>query len=298
MLIQVSDKQPLSRPMPVPGARNFAAFLLFGKDENVDESAILDALRRRASVLGAPFSVSATTERRMRERRVTGTFRRRLERVELDLRLAKVRLAVSVSDGPGERGYWSRYVDNQAWPDAFESIGRERCFVSILEHGDADGSQGRDAAYDRALATTLVADAVSELDDPLAVLWHPARQALSPEKFYHAIRPLQQSRSPLELWACLRPLDGGNGPAGVATEGLLPLLGREIEVPPSTLDTRRVARIAIELATALLDGDASISDGDCWTGSTTDGMRVKLGESASRSGIPVWELRPMAVGHT
>lgn len=294
MLLQVPEARASAHPLPA--ARNFAAFLLFDSDDGLEETRIIKALADRADKLGAPFDVSATTERRLKERRVTGTFHRRFERVALDVLFAQVKLSIAISGGPGDRAYWQRFVDPERWPDAFETIGRERTFVSILERGDADGSQGLDAAYDRALATTLTADVISGLDEVLAVLWHPARQALSPERFYQAIRPLQKSRSPLELWACLRllPANAG-GPAGVATEGLLPLIGREIEVPPSTLGTERVARIAIELATALIDGAASVEDGGSWTDSND--MRVTVSAAAGRSGLPVWQLSPMTVTH-
>lgn len=273
-------------PPPAVADLNFAAFLLFESDAELDEAAILGTLARRAADFGAEFETSDATEQRLRTRGVTGTFHRTPERVPLHLRFSTVWLTVTVSSRPGDRAFWQGFVDPAIWPDAFESIGRERAHVAIVERGDAEGAEGPDAAYDRALATTVAAHAITMLADPLAVLWHPARNALSPEHFVRAVRPLAEQRSPLELWTSLRPMPGSNGNAGVATEGLLPLIGREIEVPPSLAKPLAMARIALDLARYLLDEGGCVADGAMFGGR----VRVRKCLSNFRPGTPALQL--------
>lgn len=277
-------------PPPAVADSDFAAFLLFESDAELDEGAILGALRRRAADFGAPFEVAARTEQRLRTRGVTGTFHRTPERVPLKVRISTVRLTLTVASRPGSRDYWQTFVDSALWPDAFEAIGRERAHVAIVEQGDDEGASGADAAYDRALATTIAAEAVAMLDEPLAVLWHPARAAFSPERFIRAVRPLAERRSPLELWTSLRPVPGAAGAVGIATEGLLPLIGREIEAPPSGARPAAMARVALDLARHMLDGGGDVADGAVFDDLSNGRVTVHEADSALRPGTPAYRI--------
>ncbi len=111
--------------------------------------------------------------------------------------------------------------------DVRARISRTRTHVEITEV-QATGGSDLDHNYDCAAAVTVVAAAVAGLAEAAAVIWNASRRAVPVEQLAAMVAALAQGQAPMPLWlGCVaRPA----GARGVATLGLFPLLGAEIEV--------------------------------------------------------------------
>ena len=133
--------------------------------------------------------------------------------------------------------------------DVRARISRTRAHVEITEVQATDGSD-LDHNYDCAAAVTVVAAAVAGLAEAAAVIWNASRRAVPVEQLAAMVAALAQGQAPMPLWlGCVaRPA----GARGVATLGLFPLLGAEIEVASQDMSVDTAFGVALELAEEVL----------------------------------------------
>ncbi len=133
--------------------------------------------------------------------------------------------------------------------DVRARISRTRTHVEITEV-QATGGSDLDHNYDRAAAVTVVAAAVAGLAEAAAVIWNASRRAVPVEQLAAMVAALAQGQAPMPLWlGCVaRPA----GARGVATLGLFPLLGAEIEVASQDMSVDTAFGVALELAEEVL----------------------------------------------
>ncbi len=149
-------------------------------------------------------------------------------------------------------------LDIWSWPEGRARIARARTHVEIAEVQAADGSD-LDHNYDRAAAVTVVAAAVAGLAGAAAVVWHASRRAVPAEQLAPLVAALAKGQAPVPLWlGCVaRPA----GARGVATRGLYPLLGAEIEVASRGLPVDAAFEVALELAVEIFRTGRPPADG-------------------------------------
>jgi hypothetical protein len=133
--------------------------------------------------------------------------------------------------------------------DVRARISRTRAHVEITEV-QATGGSDLDHNYDCAAAVTVVAAAVAGLAEAAAVIWNASRRAVPVEQLAAMVAALAQGQAPMPLWlGCVaRPA----GARGVATLGLFPLLGAEIEVASQDMPVDTAFGVALELAEEVL----------------------------------------------
>jgi hypothetical protein len=133
--------------------------------------------------------------------------------------------------------------------DVRARISRTRTHVEITEV-QATGGSDLDHNYDCAAAVTVVAAAVAGLAEAAAVIWNASRRAVPVEQLAAMVAALAQGQAPMPLWlGCVaRPA----GARGVATLGLFPLLGAEIEVASQDMSVDTAFGVALELAEEVL----------------------------------------------
>jgi hypothetical protein len=133
--------------------------------------------------------------------------------------------------------------------DVRARISRTRAHVEITEV-QATGGSDLDHNYDCAAAVTVVAAAVAGLAEAAAVIWNASRRAVPVEQLAAMVAALAQGQAPMPLWlGCVaRPA----GARGVATLGLFPLLGAEIEVASQDMSVDTAFGVALELAEEVL----------------------------------------------
>ena len=156
-----------------------------------------------------------------------------------------VTMLVEGHDRPGFEPSDLARLDIRSWPEGRARISRARTHVEITEVDTRSGSD-LDHNYDRAAAVTVVAAAVAGLAGAVAVVWHTSRRAVPAEQLAPLVAALAQGQAPVPLWlGCVaRPA----GARGVATRGLYPLLGAEIEVASRDLPVDTAFEVAQELA--------------------------------------------------
>jgi len=140
-------------------------------------------------------------------------------------------------------------LDVRSWLEGRARISRTRTHVEITEV-QATGGSDLDHNYDCAAAVTVVAAAVAGLAEAAAVIWNASRRAVPVEQLAAMVAALAQGQAPMPLWlGCVaRPA----GARGVATLGLFPLLGAEIEVASQDMSVDTAFGVALELAEEVL----------------------------------------------
>ena len=128
-----------------------------------------------------------------------------------------------------------RRVDPEIWGDGVKRLSKQKAHVTIFEPAPGHTADF-DLCYDRAVAVTVTAAAIASLTEPLGILWHPAGTALPDAEIDLSLERLAGMVAPVHLWTRWReiPVENGAEP-GVVSRGLYPLLGREIEILPSSL---------------------------------------------------------------
>jgi hypothetical protein len=117
--------------------------------------------------------------------------------------------------------------------------------VVIAEVQAKDGSNPDDN-YDRAAAVTVLAAAVMVLAEAAAIFWHSSHRAVPAGQLAPLLAAMVQGQAPVPLW--LGCMGSSMGSSGVATRGLYPFLGVEIEVASQDLPLDTAFEVAQELA--------------------------------------------------
>ncbi len=149
-------------------------------------------------------------------------------------------------------------LDIRSWLEGRARISRARTHVEITEV-QASGGSDLDHNYDRAAAVTVVAAAVAGLPNAVAIVWHASRRAVPAEQLAPLVAALAKGQAPVPLWlGCVgRP----GGAKGVATRGLYPLLGAEIEVAAPGLPGNLAFEVALDLAAEIFRTGKPPADG-------------------------------------
>ena len=185
---------------------------------------------------------------------------------------------------------WSGiYANPRLWQEAERDLARCRSAAVISEMG-IEGESGLAAAFDRAVAVTVVSEALwAPLTTPIGILWSPAKNAVPMHMARDAFATVRGGRAALGLWMRwheIAPDRAGQHP-GIRTTGLAPLIGREIEVRPSATPAEEMVQHVFHLASGFIDHGATIEDGARLEG--VDGKVISLAY-ADLAGRPLLTL--------
>ncbi|MGF1500307.1 MAG: hypothetical protein ACFBSD_00685 [Paracoccaceae bacterium] len=186
--------------------------------------------------------------------------------------------------------------------DPGPAIGRHCARIVVACGGDT--IPGLDGARTYAATVTLVSAALTAIA-PVCALYWPAGGVFSPpDALSSAARGLLAGRLPLDLWVGLTSIEAhldaeehpgpfGPPPAeGAATTGLLPFLGREIELAPAFVDQQTALDQIRAVACAALSGDLKLEDGVAIPDGPAGGTLVRLRRAWHREGVPAAVLVP------
>ena len=152
-----------------------------------------------------------------------------------------------------------------------------------------------DLNYDRAVAVTVTAAAVSLLTDPSGIIWHPAGNATPPDVIPDFVQSLADGLAPLPLWLrwLLVPPTHGRNP-GAASRGLQALLGMELELAPNDFslektvgDLFQIAAVQVRTGRAPPDGSQVGTKDKTW-------YHVVHHEHGVVTGTPIFRLTPVS----
>ncbi|MEL7349505.1 MAG: hypothetical protein AAFN17_17260 [Pseudomonadota bacterium] len=206
-----------------------------------------------------------------------------------------VGIFIAARDGVMEhRGTLGAWANPEVWPEGPAEISKHRAWVEIADLGFMRdrGVEQLDSAFNRAAAVTAATAAVVEAASPLGVLWHPATNALSPQRFTDQFSRVIKGEAPVELWLryiTLKPEDMRDN-EGVITNGLAPFTGCEIEVLPSSMSKDNARALAFDFARLVIDRGAVPRTGMVVNINRGFSATVRVGESAVHRGVNVYEL--------
>lgn len=184
-------------------------------------------------------------------------------------------------------------VNPALWSEGVKRLSASRGHVMVADAHVGDANDP-DLKYDRAVAVTVTAAAVSMLTDPLGIIWHPAGNATPPDVIPDFIQSLADGLAPLPLWLrwnLVPPADGRY--PGAVSRGLEALLGREIEIASNdyTLDKTvghlfEVSARFVRIGKGPGDGSQVGTRDKCW-------YVCRHHDRGEVSGVPVFRLTPV-----
>ena len=185
-------------------------------------------------------------------------------------------------------------VNPALWADGVKRLSQSRGHVMIADAHPPDPSDP-DLNYDRAVAVTVTAGAVSLLTEASGIIWHPAGNATPPDVIPDFVQSLAEGIAPLPLWLrwMLVPPDPGRNP-GAASRGLEALLGMELEIAPNDFGLEKTVGDLFEIAHAQVRRGHAPGDG---TQVGTKGRTWYHVTHASRGSVteaPVFRLTPVS----
>ena len=139
-------------------------------------------------------------------------------------------------------------VNPALWSDGVQRLSQSRGHVMIADAHPPD-LDDPDLNYDRAVAVTVTAAAVSLLTDPVGIIWHPAGNATPPDVIPDFVQSLADGLAPLPLWLrwLMVPPGHGRNP-GAASRGLEALLGMEFEMTPNDFSLEKTVTDLFHIA--------------------------------------------------
>jgi hypothetical protein len=202
---------------------------------------------------------------------------------------------VGGGDGPAFVGKALQERVNPAlWSEGVKRLSQSRGHVMIAD-AHAPNLNDPDLNYDRAVAVTVTAAAVSLLTDPAGIIWHPAGNATPPDVIPDFVQSLADGMAPLPLWLrwLIVPPDPGRNP-GAASRGLQALLGMELELASNDYSLEKTVNDLFQLAAVhVRNGRAPASGSQVGTKEKT-WYHVVHHEHSVITNTPVFRLTPVS----
>ena len=184
-------------------------------------------------------------------------------------------------------------VNPALWAEGVKRLSQSRGHVMIADAHPPD-PKDPDLNYDRAVAVTVTAAAVSLLTDASGIIWHPAGNATPPDVIPDFVQSLVDGIAPLPLWLrwVLVPPENGRNP-GAASRGLEALLGMELEISSNDAGLEKTVGDLFEIAHAQVKKGSPPGDGTQVGTRDRTWYHVTYGKSAM-SDAPVFRLTPVS----
>lgn len=240
-------------------SRHFTAFLLLEKPVDLDVDTLAHAVMDRFPQIGLVEPVVGQVGVRS-----SGV-----------LRIEGGHVVVTVTRQPfPEEEFFPDLQVLRAW-DPVPALAGHEAYLTISCGGGLDGIEGAEAY---AAAVHFATAAACELLPAIAVFWQRGFAITRPEDFCNATARLLEGRMPLGAWVSFASIvPRGYAPAraqGMVTYGMLPFIGREIELAPRPGNTREAYDCIAAVARNALDKGAVLADGQRYV--TSGPVRVEL----------------------
>lgn len=244
---QLCDASVQERSVKVESA-GFAALLPCRRLPRFTPADFVKSLNEILEQSGAEAELVPELTRFERTQVGTRVWHRRKAPPRVGATVAGVTLVVEGQDrppfGPGE----AEGLGYRSWPAGAREIARARGHLRIREAAPAPGAD-LDLNHDRALALTVAAAAAAELGEAAGIVWESSGIAVPADELLAAVPSLMAGEPPVALW--IGTVAGRSGV--LATRGLFPLLGAEVELRAPGLAREAADKIVLGLAAEILD---------------------------------------------
>ena len=185
-------------------------------------------------------------------------------------------------------------VNPALWAEGVKRLSQSRGHVMVADAQPPDPSDP-DLNYDRAVAVTVTAGAVSIMTQASGIIWHPAGNATPPDVIPDFVQSLAEGIAPLPLWLrwILVPADPGRNP-GAASRGLEALLGMELEITPNDFGLERTVSHLFEIAHARVRKGVAPADGTQVGTKDRTWYHVTHAARGAAGDSPVFRLTPVS----
>ena len=185
-------------------------------------------------------------------------------------------------------------VNSALWSEGVQRLSQSRGNVMIADAHPPDINDP-DLNYDRAVAVTVTAAAVSLLTEPVGIIWHPAGHATPPDVIPDFIQSLADGMAPLPLWLrwLLVPPAPGRNP-GAASRGLLALLGMELEMAPNDFSLEKTVNDLFQIAAVHVRTGHAPPDGSQVGTKDKTWYHVLHHDHSETTGTAVFRLTPVS----
>ncbi len=174
------------------------------------------------------------------------------------------------------------------WPDAGTALAAHKSHVVVAEFSAGTGFQAKRAS---AAHVSLIAAAVCELVDAIGIHWTTGETVTRKEPFLDEIGQIGKGVWPVYVWLQYYWIGGKDKEnPGLATHGLGPFIGRELEFDPGGLDQQTLFARAGQIASYLLDNGDIIADGETLGISENERIRIRHLAEGRRRHVPVLHL--------
>jgi hypothetical protein len=185
-------------------------------------------------------------------------------------------------------------VNPALWSEGVQRLSQSRGHVIIADAHPPDLNDP-DLNYDRAVAVTVTAAAVSLLTDPVGIIWHPAGNATPPDVIPDFIQSLAEGMAPLPLWLrwLLVPPTPGRNP-GAASRGLQALLGMELQMAPNDYSLEKTVGDLFQIAAVHVRSGKPPADGSQVGTKDRTWYHVVHHEHSTVTKTPIFRLTPVS----
>lgn len=188
--------------------------------------------------------------------------------------------------------YMDALALEMVWPESKLALKKMRSHVIVAS---LQASIDYASAVRTATAVTMVSNALASLLPTLAVISDEGQTVVPPDRFMAETLALVAGETPVSLWTSLifrsesRDTDG-NPRLTVMTNGLLPFIGRELELYATTLKPYDAASRVIGLCQYLITSGPVIKDGDSVGMTDEEKIQAVYRAEGIRAGVPIIRL--------
>jgi hypothetical protein len=243
-MVEIHPSLPKVNPNMV-----FGATMALWQPPRFTPQELLDTVNEILEGTGASANFDAKMEQSGQQQRFSLLKRRLKGPPSAMLRVNGLFTLVGGGDNPAFVGQALKERVNPAlWSEGVQRLSQSRGHVMIAD-AHAPDIDDPDLNYDRAVAVTVTAAAVSLLTDPSGIIWHPAGNATPPDVIPDFVQSLADGLAPLPLWLrwLLVPPSQGRKP-GAASRGLQALLGMEMEIVSNDFPLEKTVNDLFQLA--------------------------------------------------
>lgn len=210
-------------------------------------------------------------------------------------------VTVMFIDKPLPADAWQGAAENSVtWREAKDVVHHTRAhaIVALLQETTDHG-----AALNGAVAVTMLAGVLAQRLPVVAAIFTEAQTIVPGNEAARSAAALAGGQLPVNLLVGLSFLRGPALPDGhptmaALTTGLLPFVGREIELAPTPLQPVEIARRLLGLGQYLIVQGPVIKDGETVGLTESEKIRVRFAPAGQRAGVPVMLMSLESEGRT
>jgi hypothetical protein len=202
-------------------------------------------------------------------------------------------LTASFVDAPLPFSEWDFAVkQNLVWPEARQSLKQHKAHVVVTALAEAHNPRDIKRTAQIVTATSITLASVTRAQ---AAVWAEGQCLTKGDSFVASASSVDRGDPAITIWIGML---FGSGPktakgeitCGAMTSGLLPFMGREVELELSPLPLLIVAQRLLGVLHYLFANGPILKDGDSLGINATERIRVRHSDETVRRGVPVLKL--------